>query len=175
MSFRWRTLERWQRRTIILSLLVIVLPPALLYYCSRPDYEKQFGPLSIDQARRTKELRDFPFPPTAHDIYFAGYVEWTMQEAAIRFDASPEECLATIQKIIEWHEIGTGYRHFDMYPTHPLTQKTRLPGLFYFENVRWWGEPLIQRGFVAGGEKCCGKPNVWVDSDLGRVYYYDTD
>jgi hypothetical protein len=108
----------------------MVLPPALLYYCSRPDYEKQFGPLSIDEARRTKELGEFPFPPTAHDIYFAGYVEWRMQEAAIRFDASPEECLATIQKIIEWHEIGTGYRHFDMCPTHPLTWETRLPAFF---------------------------------------------
>jgi hypothetical protein len=32
----------------------------------------------------------------------------------------------------------------------------------------------INRAF-AGGEICCGKPNVWVDSDLGRVYYYEVN
>lgn len=131
--------------------------------------------MTTDEARRTKELRDFPFPPTAHDIYFAGYADWTMHEAAIRFDAAPDECLATIQKIIQWHEIGTGYRHFDMYPTNPLTVETKVPGLFYLEHVTWWEPLLIKHGFIAGGEKCCGKPNVWVDSDLGRVYYYETD
>jgi len=176
VSFRWRTLEPWQRRTIIFSLVVIVVPPALLYYCSRPDYLKRIDrPLTIEEARHTDELRDFPFPPTARRIYFVGYVDWTKHEAAIRFEAAPDECLASIQKIIHWHEIGTGYRHFDMYPTHPITSETRLAGFFHIADVGWWEEPLIKRGFIAGGEMCCGKPNVWLDSDLGRVYYYTRD
>ena len=120
-------------------------------------------------------LANFPFPASAHDIYCAAYADWISHETLIRFNASEPDCEAAIPKILQWYEKGQN-RNWT-YPTVPIVSEVYLPGPLdtkWLPNVNWWSALRVKHGFFAGKDSS-NMPQVWVDSDLSRVYFYEID
>jgi hypothetical protein len=169
----WQALPGWQRRTVILSALVILLSFGLFYVCSpRRLVTRIDRPMTLTQAQRMRELADFPFPPTAHNIYYAGYSDWIAHETMIRFDAPAADCKAAMPRVIEWYERN---RHWT-YPTKEISAEVHLPepDRQFLPEVKWWDRLTVRHGLFAGKDSS-NTPQVWVDSDLERVYFFESD
>ena len=180
----WRRWPKWWRKSLVLSFITLGISLGLLWRCAHPhpDYLRRVDrPMTVAEAKRLEELASFPFPPSAHDIYYAAWADWQEAQTMLRFDASLEDCLATIQQAIRWQQTHLGQKNFSTYPTRPMTSQIYLPAADqqFLSHVPWWDGTRITHGFSAGAETGDGEPinggepNVWVDSDLGRVYYYD--
>jgi hypothetical protein len=148
----------------------------LLWRCSGPDYRERVDhPMTLAEAKRHRIFADFPFPASAHNIYFAGYADWLVHETLIRFDASKSDCEGVIPKILAWYEKEQN-RDWT-YQVVPITDEVDLPGPLeanWLPRVDWWSGVKVKHGFY-GGKDSSNTPQVWVDSDLDRVYFYETD
>ena len=128
--------------------------------------------MSLAEAKRHELLADFPFPPSAHDIYVAAYADWITIETLIRFDASETDCKASVPKILEWSQKYETKKKD--YPITALTEEVALPGptdAEWLPDVKWWTGLKVKHGYFSGEEEWDFR-QVWIDSDLGRVYFY---
>ena len=151
-------------RPIFLSLCCLLL-------CScGPDLLVRIDkPLTLEEAQR-RAFTDFPFPSSAHDIYFAIYGDWQAYECLIRFDAPPADCEATVSRALAWHQATM----------HSI--KTYTPSSFagpiatsdLLHPVTWFDGASITRGIYAG-EESSHTLNIWIDLDTGRFYFRSTD
>lgn len=149
-------------RAITLSLVCLAL-------CScGPSVVRHDRPLSLAEAQRVRET-DFPFPASAHDIHYAIYQDFMAPfEFLLRFDAPPEDCIATISKALAWHQHGEKIP--GKFQPVELTDVTPLPSSSYLHPVRWWDDTVVHQGFFAG-EDSSHAPTIWVDSQSGKFYY----
>lgn len=146
----------------------IVLASVLLSACGA-GYRTD-RPLSLSEAKQRKET-DFPFPPSASNIYYATWGDFAAQEYLLRFDAPPADCEATIARVLAWHGGGTPGK---AYQTVALSTPAALPETLYLERVWWWNGIVIEDGLFAG-EESSHTPAIWVDLDNGRFYYRYAD
>lgn len=176
MISRWRNWPRWWRASLLMSIALIGTFALTVWQCSGPDYRERVDrPMALVEAKKHRIFADFPFPASAHNIYYAGYADWISHETLIRFDASEPDCEAAIPKILAWYE-----KEQNRNWTHQITALRSLiylPGPLetnWLPNVKWWSGVTVKHGFYAG-EDSSNTPQVWVDSDLGRVYFYESD
>lgn len=154
-----------------MKVVAVVAALTLLTGCG-PDYFSRIDlPLSLSEAQGRVELAGFPLPATAKNIYYAGYADWQASEVIVRFDTTPEDCTKVVQEIVRWHEGAGADGLSTKYPTTTLSEAAPPPDLNYLAPTIWWDGPVSAQGLFAGGD-CCGKPQVWADLDLGRVYYH---
>lgn len=176
MISTWRRWPQWWRKSLLVSGVLVLTILLLLWQCSKPDYRERVDhPMTQSEAKHHRIFADFPLPPSAHDIYFAGYVDWLVHETLIRFDASKSDCEGAVPKILAWYEKEQS-RNWT-YPVVPITDEVYLPGPFdnkWLPHVDWWSGVKVKHGFY-GGKDSSNTPQVWVDSDLDRVYFYETD
>jgi len=156
-------LKKWVLLTI-LGLSMSVFGPI---GCGPDLLERVDTPLTLAEARARGE-KTFPFPDSAHDIYFAVYGEWQEYDFLLRFQAPPEDCLAAIPAVIAWHNHES--RQSSNYKPAPLNGRTTLPRSSSLSPVRWFDSAVIERGICAG-ENGGHTPNIWVDTDKGIFYF----
>lgn len=153
-------------RAITLSLLCLAV-------CScGPSVVRHDRALSLIEAQRLGET-DFPFPASAHDVHYAIYQDFMAPfEFLLCFDAPPEDCVATIPKVLAWHQHGEKIP--EKFQPVKLATVTPLPSSTYLGPVRWWDDVVVDQGFF-GGEDSSHAPTIWVDSKLGKFYYRVSD
>ena len=174
---KWGRLPDWLRGSILLSGLVILAALIVLYQCSPQRLVTRVDkPMTLDQAKRMQQLADFPFPPSAHDIYFATYADWTIYATLIRFDASPQDCETIALELVRWNRTLSKANDISEYVPIPINGQRYLapPDSGFLPDVKWWDGVIVRHGFYIG-QQWEGRPQVWVDYDLKRVYYYESD
>lgn len=162
--FRWIT---WAGQARAAWTGVLCLIGMMFTGCGGPDIlVRADEPLTLAEVQRRKEC-NFPFPDSARQIHYGIYADWAAQEYLIRFDAPPEDCVATIAKAMAWH---SG-------PKRPATTQPfrgALPECIWLSPVRWFEGASIQRGVYAG-EDSSHTPQIWVDLENGRFFYSTRD
>jgi hypothetical protein len=152
MISTWRSWPKWWRRSLTVSFLMLAGFGLLLWRCSGPDYHQRVDhPMNLAEAKRLRIFAHFPFPASAHNIYFAGYADWIAHETLIRFDAAEPECEAAIPEILDWYEKERN-RNWT-YSTVPITSEASLPGPIdtkWLPDVDWWSGLTVKHGFYAG-------------------------
>jgi hypothetical protein len=174
---KWGQLPKWFRGSILLSGLLILATLLVLYECSPQRLATRFDkPMTLDQAKRIQQLADFPFPSSAHDIYFAAYADWTIYATLIRFDASPQDCETIALELVRWNRTLNKANDISEYVPIPINGQRYLtaPDRDFLPEVKWWDDVIVRHGLFVG-EEGEGRPQVWVDYDLKRVYYYESD
>jgi hypothetical protein len=148
---------------------IVILTSVLLSACGagvRTD-----RPLSLSEAKQRKET-DFPFPPSASNIYYATFGDFQAYEYLLRFDAPPVDCEATIARALAWHAATN--QTTVPYQAVSVSTPTALPETVYLERVWWWDGMVVEHGLLVG-EDSSHRPTIWIDLDHGRFYYRYTD
>jgi hypothetical protein len=177
MISTWRSWPDWWRKSIFVTATLILLILFLTYACSPQRKATRIDkPMTLDQARRIRQLADFPFPSSAHDIYYAGYSDWLVYAALIRFDASPQDCETIALELVRWNRTSNKANDFSEYLPIPINGQRYLagPDRDFLPEIKWWDDVIVRHGVFVGKEGD-GRPQVWVDYDSKRVYYYESD
>lgn len=137
-----------------------------------PDLLKRTDkPLSRNEVSRSGV--DFPFPASAHNIYYAQFGKGQEWEYIVRFQSTQEDCITTISAALTWHDKISGTA--SVYTAVPLINPTKLPvSSTPLSPVPWFDGIVINRGIYVGEDKS-HRPNIWIDQDNAVFYYRETD
>jgi hypothetical protein len=145
----------------------------VLTSCSpnQPAHSKRYDkPLTYSQATKEKDIT-FPFPESAHNIYYGIYGEWQAYTMIVRFDAPVQDCLKHIDTVLAWDD--KTYGRTSSYPRVTVTNVERVDAGF-LTPTSWFTPDKITHG-VHVGKGGGHVPQIWVDSDRGTFYFRETD
>jgi hypothetical protein len=136
-------------------------------------------PLDLQEARKDAGIKDFPFPSSAHDIYYAQFACWQDYESLVRFQAPVKDCLASIPAVLKWaRDDGSVQKPASYHPIH-LKAAAVLPDSDDQHPVPWFERAVITHGVYAGWQsvdtpKEWWPVDIWIDTDKGVFYFKQT-
>jgi len=138
---------------------------------TQPAHGKRYDkPLTYAQATNEKDII-FPFPESAHNIYYGIYGEWQAYAKIVRFDAPVQDCLKHIDTVLAWDD--KNYNRTSSYPRVTVTNVEPVDAGFPTP-ISWFKPDKITHG-IHVGESGSHVPQIWVDSDRGTFYFRLTD
>lgn len=141
--------------------------------CSRgPEYKKRYDtPLTYAQAIREKDIH-IPLPASSHNINYAMYADWQAYQQFVRFEAPVEDCIRYIDLVLEWDD--KIHKRKSSYPRLTVTGASPLDGDSMMGSIPWFDVNKIRHGIYTG-KASSHTPEIWVDTDRGIFYFYETD
>lgn len=127
----------------------------------------------LTKAEATKRHLDYPFPPSAHSIYYLIYSGGTQDlETYVRFNVDPEELDSAVDALVTWNNaqmktsliyprVAVGAADF------PTPMKSFLP-------MPWWDIAAIKTGYYRGHNESHAL-RIFVDQSHSRIYIYQND
>jgi hypothetical protein len=127
-------------------------------------------PLTYARATEENDIT-FPFPESAHDIYYGIYGEWQAYTMIVRFDAPVQDCIKHIDSVLAWDD--RTYNRTSSYPRVTVTHVEPVNAGF-LTPTSWFTPDKIKHG-IHVGEGGGHVPQIWVDLDRGTFYFRETD
>lgn len=150
----------------------MLLGPLVFRAVATPTVIRSDHPLSPAEVKGI----NFPFPATATNIQFALYQEWIAYDFVVRFEASKDDCLATVPKAVDAYHSSllTADAVAELRTIKSLTRdRDHLRQVADFQ-VPWFDPENIQEGVEAGG-RGSHVPKIWIDTARGIFYFQYTD
>lgn len=149
-----------------------ILTTVLCLTACGPDYKERYDtPLTYAQAMKEKRI-DFPFPPSSHGIHYAMYGDWQAYQRLVRFEAPVEDCIRHIDAVLAWDD--KVYNRTSSYPRINVTNVESHGGDVEMGPTPWFDVNNLKHGIYAGKDSS-HTPEIWVDTDRGIFYFYETD
>jgi hypothetical protein len=151
----------------VLGLVALLLTTS--FFTNRPSTIESQRPLSLVEAKQCP----IPLPKSAHDIQYAAYADWQILDCYVRFEASPQDCLAEAKALLAQDE-KTGSRIPESDRTFRPAVTVPSPSSRYFKDLSWFdiGQLLEKpRCLEIGGDNDI-EPHIWIDQDRGVFYYH---
>ncbi|MDY7011409.1 MAG: hypothetical protein SVV80_11765 [Planctomycetota bacterium] len=160
--------KSWSRPIFVsVSLLFVAY---LVWEIGFPHRDYTSGPVPLAEANGCP----IPLPGSARNIQFYKWRQWNLFVEYVRFEASPQECLGHMQKVLEhWRSVFSAPDYPDHEPPKDI-EETPTEALGEQFDVTWFDVQNIRKGKIAGGGGS-GVPMIWVDTERGVFYYRLTD
>lgn len=157
---------------ISIALLGVLGLVALLFanwFFNNPSTIESPRPLSLAESKQCP----IPLPKSAHNIQYAAYADWQILDCYVRFEATPQDCLAEAKAILAQDE-KTGSRIPES--DRKFRPATSVPSYStqYFKDLSWFDMgrlPQDRQILEIGGDNDI-EPHIWIDQDRGVLYYH---
>jgi len=126
-------------------------------------------PLSLAEAKQCP----IPLPKSAHDIQYAAYADWQILDCYVRFEASPEDCIAEAKALLAQDE-KTGPQIPELDRKFRAATSGPSYSTQYFKDLSWFDMgrlPQDRQVLEIGGDNDL-EPHIWIDQDRGVFYYH---
>ncbi|HEY8904310.1 MAG TPA: hypothetical protein VIM48_11405 [Chthoniobacterales bacterium] len=126
-------------------------------------------PLSFEEAKHCP----IPLPKSARNIRYAEYDDWQVLDRYVRFEASPQDCIAEAEAILSDAEkagsrVPEADRQFRAATTVPA------PSAQYFKDLSWFDVGRMSQSpecLEIGGDNDL-EPHIWINQKHGVFYYH---
>ena len=154
-----------------LSCLATIVAVFCFTACG-PDYKKRYDtPLSYAQAIKEKDI-DIPLPQSRRNINYAMYGDWQAYQRFVRFEAPVEDCIHHIDIVLAWDD--KLYKRTSSYPRMTVSGAEPHDGDRTMGRIPWFDVDKIRHGIYTG-KASSHTPEIWVDTDRGIFYFFETD
>jgi hypothetical protein len=162
----FRSLEMNPLLLIFLTLLV-----CLTSSCSDEAIVRSDKPLT--RAEALKGDPGYPFPPSAHSIYYLVYGGGLQDlEAYTRFDVAPEELDAAVDALVTGN--NAEMKRSLPYPRVAISAAEFPTPMKSFLPMPWWEPSAITTGYYRGHIDGFAL-RIFVDQARSRIYIYQND
>jgi hypothetical protein len=127
----------------------------------------------LSRVTATKEFAGFPFPASAHSIYYFTYAGGMQDlEEYVRFDVNPPDLDSSVDALIAWN--NKQMTHTLAYPRTPLSSGGKVTPRKEFLPMHWWDPTTITTGYYRGHIDAYAL-QIFVDQSRSRIYIYQND
>lgn len=153
------------------SICLIIASLFLVSGCSDETTLRSDKPLTTVAA--SKELLDFPFPASAHSIYYLMYAGGMQDlELYVRFDVAPQDLDSSVETLVTWN--NKQMSRTLAYPRAPLSSVTVPIPRKSFLPMLWWDAATITTGYYRGHDDGYAL-RIFADQSRSRIYVYQND
>lgn len=127
----------------------------------------------LTRATASKEFAGFPFPASAHSIYYFMYGGGMQDlEQYVRFDVDPADLDSSVDTLVAWN--NKEMTRALAYPRAPLPSGGTVTPQKEFLPMHWWDPTTITTGYYRGHIDSYAL-QIFIDQSRSRIYIYQND